>query len=300
MRASGTVELITDHNPLKWLRQQRDPRHTFARWILELEEFDYRITYRPGKYNVFPDYLSRLKDPSIDTQIQDDSIFEDKIFVTRADRKHPLDFSRLQAEDPVTKRALQLVRRGETVTTGQLKKVSSHLREDNGLLLYDDRVVVPARVRAQVIDRAHAAGHFGQRRTLRLLSRSYFWKNMARDSKEFCRACLTCQRAKASNQPREPLEEFDSTNVGPGDLVAMDVATLPWADEGYRYFLCIVDVFTRYIELVPLKQQRATSLVEEFERGWIFRGHGVPRGLLTDQAPNIDGSEIWGLILRST
>ena len=30
LRGSEKVELITDHNPLRWLRKQRDPRHTFA------------------------------------------------------------------------------------------------------------------------------------------------------------------------------------------------------------------------------------------------------------------------------
>ncbi|KAI6650044.1 Retrovirus-related Pol polyprotein from transposon 17.6 [Oopsacas minuta] len=72
----------------------------------------------------------------------------------------------------------------------------------------------------------------------------------------------------------------------------MDIGTLPWTDEKFRYFLCMVDVFTRYIELVPLQEQTAASLIREFERGWIFRGHGVPRGLLSDQARNIDGVEV--------
>ena len=39
LRATGEVELITDHCPLKWLRNQKDPRRTFAGWILELEEY---------------------------------------------------------------------------------------------------------------------------------------------------------------------------------------------------------------------------------------------------------------------
>ena len=46
---SGSVDLITDHCPLKWLRDQKDPRRTFARWILELEEYSYTITHRPVK-----------------------------------------------------------------------------------------------------------------------------------------------------------------------------------------------------------------------------------------------------------
>lgn len=78
----------------------------------------------------------------------------------------------------------------------------------------------------------------------------------------------------------------------------MDFATLPWADNKFRYFLCIVDVFTRYIELTPLQDQTAASLVREFERGCFFRGHGVPKYLLSDQAHNIDGALVRNLCRR--
>ena len=80
LRATGEVELITDHCPLKWLRNQRDPRRTFARWILELEEYVYHIVHRPGKDNHLPDYLSRAENLPIDVEVQDESVFEDKIF----------------------------------------------------------------------------------------------------------------------------------------------------------------------------------------------------------------------------
>ena len=73
--------------------------------------------------------------------------------------------------------------------------------------------------------------------------------------------------------------------VGPCDLVAMDIAKLHRSGDKFRYFLYIVDAFTRFIELIPLEDQSAASIVREFQRGWIFRGHGVPKGLLTDQSP---------------
>ena len=95
---------------------------------------------------------------------------------------------------------------------------------------------------------------------------------MAADAKELCRVYMACQLAKPSNSAKQPLETFDTSGIGPGDLVAMDVATLPWADNSFRYFLCIVDVFTRYIEAIPLKDQNAISLVHEFENDWIYRG----------------------------
>eukprot|EP00800_Vazella_pourtalesii_P010949 TRINITY_DN2656_c0_g2_i2.p1 TRINITY_DN2656_c0_g2~~TRINITY_DN2656_c0_g2_i2.p1 ORF type:complete len:269 (+),score=21.55 TRINITY_DN2656_c0_g2_i2:119-925(+) len=52
------------------------------------------------------------------------------------------------------------------------------------------------------------------------------------------------------------------------------------------------------MELIPLQDQSAASLAREFQCGWIFLGHGVPKGLLTDQAHNIDGVEIRALCER--
>ena len=42
-RAVSKVILITDYNPLQWLRAQKDPRGKFARWLIDLEELPYEI-----------------------------------------------------------------------------------------------------------------------------------------------------------------------------------------------------------------------------------------------------------------
>ena len=79
----------------------------------------------------------------------------------------------------------------------------------------------------------------------------------------------------------------------PGEAIAMDIGTLPWSDDignGYRYFLLMVDLFTRHVELQPLKDQEASSILGAFEQGWIYRGHGMPRIVLTDKGANMNGS----------
>ena len=53
-----------------------------------------------------------------------------------------------------------------------------------------------------------------------------------------------------------------------------------------------MDLFSHYIELAPLEDQTADSVVCEFKRSWIYRGHGVPKVLLTDQGPNVDGQKV--------
>ena len=297
LRATGEVELITDHCPLRWLRNQKDPRRTFARWILELEEYVYHISHRPGNENQLPDYLSRSPDVPEDVQVQDESGFEDKVFSIGAteNRETRVNPTRAQSDDTVVIDAIRQLRKTGKVSSGQLRNLTRGLKVVEGVLLFEGRMVVPTPARQDVLGKVHAGGHFGQKRTLQILRKSYFWVGMAQDTRMFCRNCLVCQQAKCSNQRKVPLREFKMEGVGPCDLVAMDIATLPWSDDKFRYFLCIVDAFTRYIELIPLKDQSSASIVREFQRGWIFRGHGVPKGLLTDQAHNIDGTAIRAL-----
>ena len=195
LRGSEKVELNTDHNPLRWLRNQRDPRRTYARWIMELEEYNYEISYRPGIQNALPDYLSRIPRQPIDDHIQDEDIFEAKVFTIQHTSGRLSIMNKRQKEDPVTSLATEQLRRGKVVQ-GQLRRVNAHLHLEQDVLFFDARIVIPKSEQEQVLREVHAAGHFGQARTLESLRRNFFWCGMARDVKEMCRACITCLQAK--------------------------------------------------------------------------------------------------------
>ncbi|CAH2090022.1 unnamed protein product [Euphydryas editha] len=51
--------IITDHKPLNWLFNCKDPGSRLVRWRLKLEEYDYEIQYKKGKMNSNADALSR-------------------------------------------------------------------------------------------------------------------------------------------------------------------------------------------------------------------------------------------------
>lgn len=53
--------IYTDHKPLTWLMSLKDPNSKLTRWRLRLEEYDYKIIYKKGKYNTNADALSRIK-----------------------------------------------------------------------------------------------------------------------------------------------------------------------------------------------------------------------------------------------
>ena len=58
-------KILTDHRPLRWLFNCKEPGSKLVRWRLRLEEFDYEIEYKKGKINSNADALSRYPVRSI-------------------------------------------------------------------------------------------------------------------------------------------------------------------------------------------------------------------------------------------
>ena len=56
---------------------------------------------------------------------------------------------------------------------------------------------------------------------------------------------------------------------------------------GKRYVLVATDLFTRWVEAVPLADQSALSVARAFIESVVLR-HGNPQALLTDQGPNFE------------
>lgn len=54
-------KIVCDHKPLIWVFSIKDPGSRLARWRLKLEEYEYEIIHKPGKYNKNADALSRIK-----------------------------------------------------------------------------------------------------------------------------------------------------------------------------------------------------------------------------------------------
>lgn len=49
----------TDHQPLKWLMKQKQPRTRLFNWAMRLNQYNFSINYIPGRENEEADFLSR-------------------------------------------------------------------------------------------------------------------------------------------------------------------------------------------------------------------------------------------------
>ena len=53
-------EIVFDHESIKWFMNQTDLKGRKARWAEILQEYDCKLRYRKGRYNIVADALSRM------------------------------------------------------------------------------------------------------------------------------------------------------------------------------------------------------------------------------------------------
>lgn len=54
-------KIVTDHRPLQWVMNIKEPNSRLTRWRLRLSEYDFSVVYKQGKNNTNADALSRIE-----------------------------------------------------------------------------------------------------------------------------------------------------------------------------------------------------------------------------------------------
>jgi transposase InsO family protein len=165
-------------------------------------------------------------------------------------------------------------------------------RPDFGLLGYSlERTVVPAHLQTQLIllaHKGHPSSHFGVHATYSSLRKRFYWDGMFKDTVVALRAC-PCDLAKAWKIKPGLMMPVRTQATRPFQFVAMDLAgPLPTTQKGFRYFLLIVDLFSGWVELVPLQAITAEVVQAAFVENWINR-YGVPEIVITDNGGQFVG-----------
>ena len=184
--------MVTDHNPLIWLRQQKDPRNKFARWLLGLESYDYTIEYRRGVDNGAADFLSRLP-ARRDEKVEEEEEHLER-FIYLLDEITPVR-DRLMAEqckEPDIRRAIEQLNEGKKITSGPYRKQEGMRLDRDGRLCKRQAVVVLRVLEKEVTAIAHILSHAGARRSLNYIREKFFWMQMRKTIEDYCLACDLC------------------------------------------------------------------------------------------------------------
>lgn len=163
------------------------------------------------------------------------------------------------------------------------------------------QVVLPATLIPTALSGLHGnqfSGHLSAERTLQRARRICYWPYMTRDIHKFCAECLPCQtQGSPTPHERAPLQPIHAER--PFQKIAADITELHVTTQGNSYVLVVMDYFTRYLNLFPLKDQHATTVAKCIFEDYI-RQHGFPFTLIKAASLNRTSSSIFATCLGST
>lgn len=256
--------VVTDHASLQWLQNLKDPSGRLARWALRLQPYDFTLVHRPGRLMAVADALSRAVESinAIEFLATDDDWYKklkDRI------SQEPDRFPQYKIESDL------------------LFKHCSY--SPNRLDQPTWRIVVPYDQRTKVLESCHDAplsAHGGRHKTIDRVCREYYWPKMHASITDYVRKCDICRATKASNVvQRAPMGERMEV-VRPWQALYVDfVGPFPRSKRGFIYLFVVVDAFSKFTHIHPLRLATAKGVVR-FLEDQIFLIFGVPDRVISD------------------
>ena len=150
------------------------------------------------------------------------------------------------------------------------------------------QVLLPKSLQRRALEGCHDKwGHQGIARTSSLLRRRVYWPRMTATVRRHIRQFKQCIVAKeAQPHPRAPMRHLIAFR--PLEILAIDFVKFDRGIGGYEDVLVMTDVYTKFSQAVPCRDQLAVTVARVLRDHW-FTKFGIPNRLHSDQGRNFEG-----------
>ena len=285
-------ELQTDHKPLVPLMRSKDINQAPARCqrlLIRLMRFNADVVHVPGKQIVISDALSRH--PRKHTEEDELETAKIKKHVEVVDELREITSYRMAAlraatvHDQVIQQVMSYVLNGWPRSIPPnlqaYAQIQSELSIINGLLVYQDRIVVPETQRDIILEKLHET-HQGLTKCRLKAKGTVWWPKLSLDLKNTVENCKICQENRPS-QRNEPLKPTPLPNR-PWEKLGTDLCHFKGKD-----YLVVIDYYSRWIEIVHLHSTSSATVIRKLTE--LFATHGVCDLLISDNGPQFNCME---------
>ncbi len=294
-----TIRVKTDHRSLQYFQTQPNLSPRQVRWSEFLQQFDFKIEYQKGKYNIIADKLSRRPDHM-------------NALLLAAEASSDVDLSpslNSDSDQPLSSPPGLIEKIKQAYQSDQLaKKLLSHTPPEyrvlDGVILRGTRIFVPnsRSVKTEILYECHdipIAGHGGAAKTSALVQRTFYWKNLHRDVIEYVNSCALCQANKSSNQlPAGPLQPIPIPEKRWHTITMDFIMPLPRTSSGYDAIVGWVDKVSKMVHFAPTHTTVTAPEVAKLTFKHIVRLHGIPSAIISDRDVRFTShfwEELWKL-----
>ena len=317
------TQVLTDHENLRYYLSTHKLNRRQVRWWEFFSDYYFDIVPRPGSKQAKSDALSRREE--LQQQVRrDEDIAQKKQtpMMIVASPDEPFVASALPSDTDLTNPPPLLIQsiRAATLVDEFAQRHKQRLADgvvtdcvegdgqstgvftfDNQLLYHNGLLYVPDNAsRVAILQSRHdspLSGHVGQRKTLELVSRDYWWPGMRSFIEEYVRSCSTCGRSKhRRHKPHGLLQPLPTPNL-PWRSISMDFMFHLPPSSGFTAILVIVDRFTKMAHFIACKDDINAEETALLLSRHIFPHHGIPSDITSDRGSQFI-SKFWQRYLQ--
>ena len=299
---SSKFRIVTDHRPLQYMfhKLSGDLPPRIEKFVMDMQEFDYEIEYRPGK-TCIADYMSRhhscREGSSLVNTIELEAryvLLTQCCHIINEDSALSLNDIRVATEKSPLFQELKKLIVNETEPSENFnpelkpylaREIQSELHVIDGVICRGKRIVIPPKLQGKAVKLSHKA-HLGMSKSKALI-RTFCWfpgidKMVEKNVKE----CLTCQAVQVPRHS-EPVKASDLPD-GPWQYTEMDFQG-PYPNG--QYIFIMIDRYSRWPEMVLFnKAPNSKTTVSAMKS--IFTNKGVPLVCQSDNGPPFQSDEL--------
>nr|GFB59701.1 reverse transcriptase domain-containing protein [Tanacetum cinerariifolium] len=243
--------VYTDHSALKYLFVKKDAKAHLLRWILLLQEFDFKVINTRGAENYAADHISRLENP-----------YENVFDLKEINEAFPLEtLNKVTHNDPSTPWYADL----------------ANYHAGNFIIKAGKEAI-------DIFNACHSGptgGYYGASYTAKkVFDSGFYWPSIYKDAFELVKQCDSCQRqGKVSQRDEMPQNFIQICEIF--DVSGIDFMGPFPSSKGNKYILVAVDYLFKWVEAKALPTNDARVVVKFLKS--LFSRFGTPKAIISDR-----------------